>query len=101
MKAIHIAIILVPVAAVSATYILLRPDQPVVAQTKPIAPPVETIDVSPNVLAVEPVKSNNVTAVTEKKPVQSLEERDDAMLFEIDALQNTPFDQAVTMPFDR
>lgn len=33
-------------------------------------------------------------------PVQPLEERGDAMLFEIDALNNLPFDQAVTMPFD-
>ena len=33
-------------------------------------------------------------------PVQSVDERGDALLFEIDALQGTPFDQAVTMPFD-
>ncbi|MEE9367929.1 MAG: hypothetical protein V3V05_03590 [Pontiella sp.] len=33
-------------------------------------------------------------------PVQPLEERGDAMLFEIDALQGMPFDQAITMPFD-
>ena len=35
-----------------------------------------------------------------KQPVQSLEERGDAMLFEMDALQGTPFDQAVVMPFE-
>jgi hypothetical protein len=34
------------------------------------------------------------------QPVQTLEERGDAMLFEIDALQGTPFDQAVVMPFE-
>jgi hypothetical protein len=35
-----------------------------------------------------------------KRPVQPLEERGDAMLFEIDALQGTPFDQAVMTPFE-
>ena len=35
-----------------------------------------------------------------KEPVQPLEERGDAMLFEIDALGGTPFDHAATMPFD-
>jgi hypothetical protein len=35
-----------------------------------------------------------------KTPVQPLEERDDSMLFEIDALGGTPFDQSITMPFD-
>ena len=35
-----------------------------------------------------------------QKQVQPLEKRGDAMLFEIDALQNTPFDDAVTRPFD-
>lgn len=33
-------------------------------------------------------------------PVQPLEERGDAMLFECEALYGTPFDQAITMPFD-
>lgn len=32
--------------------------------------------------------------------VDSIEERGDAMLFEIDALQATPFDSAITQPFD-
>jgi len=35
-----------------------------------------------------------------KRPVQSLEERGDAMLFEGAALQGTPFDEAVVMPFE-
>ena len=35
-----------------------------------------------------------------KRPVQVLEERGDAMLFEGAALQGTPFDKAVVMPFD-
>jgi hypothetical protein len=35
-----------------------------------------------------------------KQPVQPVEERGDAMLFEADALHATPFDQAVVMPFD-
>ena len=34
------------------------------------------------------------------QPVQPIEERGDAMLFEMDALQGTPFDDAITRPFD-
>lgn len=33
-------------------------------------------------------------------PVQTLEERGDAMLFEADALASMPFDLAIVMPFD-
>lgn len=33
-------------------------------------------------------------------PLQSEEERDDAMLFEIDALQGMPFDQSIIMTLD-
>ncbi len=47
--------------------------------------------------------SNTPDAVVEEKPiepVQTVEERDDAMLFEAEALHGTPFDQAITMPFD-
>ena len=35
-----------------------------------------------------------------QQPVETLEQRGDAMLFEIDALQGTPFDTAVVKPFD-
>jgi hypothetical protein len=35
-----------------------------------------------------------------KMPVQPFKERDDAMLFESEALLGTPFDQAIVMPFD-
>jgi hypothetical protein len=34
-------------------------------------------------------------------PVQPIEERGDAMLFEIDVLQSTPFDKEVVAPFDQ
>lgn len=34
------------------------------------------------------------------RPVQPLEERGDAMLFEASALEGTPFDQAVVRPFE-
>jgi hypothetical protein len=36
-----------------------------------------------------------------RKPVQSLEERGDAMLFESEALYGTPFTQAAVMPLDQ
>ena len=35
-----------------------------------------------------------------KMPVQSFQERGDALLFESEALLGTPFDQAIVMPFD-
>ena len=34
------------------------------------------------------------------EPVQTLDERGDAVLFEAQALMDTPFDQSITMPFD-
>ena len=39
-------------------------------------------------------------AVEVSTPVQSVEERRDAMLFESEALFGTPFDHAAVMPFD-
>ena len=60
-----------------------------VTEKKPIAKPV--------------IISNPPEAVVENKPaepVQTVEKRGDAMLFEAEALHGTPFDQSVTMPFD-
>lgn len=42
-----------------------------------------------------------VEAVEEPlRPAQPLEDRGDAMLFEIDALGGMPFDQTIVMPFE-
>jgi hypothetical protein len=35
-----------------------------------------------------------------KEPVQPIEERNDAMLFEIEALGAMPFDESIVFPFD-
>lgn len=59
-------------------------------------------------ISVEPSPPEEMPRVVEapvaveepKQPVQSLAERGDAMLFESEALMGTPFDQAITMPFD-
>lgn len=67
---------------------------PVFLALEETPPPVEPVVVH----AVESGESPEPVAVA--TPVQSLEERGDAMLFEIDALGGTPFDRAVTMPFD-
>ena len=59
--------------------------------------PVAPVSVVPSVPAVvEPIEA------VEKpiQPVQTLEERGDAMLFEIDALQGMPFDEAIITPFN-
>jgi hypothetical protein len=45
---------------------------------------------------IDPVEMNEEPLY----PVEPLKERGDAMLFEIDALQGMPFDQAVVMPFE-
>lgn len=55
----------------------------------PVVPPEESRSVVPPIAGVEP-----------ERPVQTLEERGDAMLFEASALEGTPFDQAVVMPFE-
>ncbi len=61
-------------------------EEPVSPMVPEVAPPVEYCAVE------EPVEI--------QMPVQPLEDRGDAMLFEIEALAGTPFDQAITMPFD-
>ena len=57
--------------------------------------PAEALEITPAA-----VYRTNIIIRFEQQPVQPVEERGDAMLFEIDALQNTPFDQPITMPFD-
>jgi hypothetical protein len=47
-----------------------------------------------------PLVEAPVAAEEPKSPVQPLEERGDAMLFESEALLGTPFGQDVVMPFD-
>ena len=62
----------------------------------------------PAALSLEPVKLRDtpvevdapVVVAIPKHPVEPVEERGDAMLFEIDALHGTPFDDAVVRPFD-
>lgn len=49
-------------------------------------------------VAVEQVEVAVVETVA--APVESVEERNDAMLMEAEALFGTPFDHAVVMPFD-
>jgi hypothetical protein len=56
------------------------------------AEPLETPSAPSPIAGPVPVES--------KSPVQSLEERDDAMLFESEALYGTPFTRSAVMPFD-
>lgn len=53
-----------------------------------------------SVPAYAAVAPEAVPAELPQPPVQTIEERGDAMLFEAEALSFLPFDQAVTMPFD-
>lgn len=95
MKAVRIVPVLLLFAAASAAYVWLRP----ASETAPVdesatIPAGQKADVR----VAEPV--TNAAPVEANEPVQPLEERGDAMLFEIDALQNTPFDEAIVQPFD-
>lgn len=99
MKLGHLLLILLFAAAASAAYFMLQADSPAAI---PAPPPPFTSSVpktvSPEVITTNP-ETNIIPAVAED-PGVPLEERGDAMLFEIDALQNSPFDDAVTRPFD-
>ncbi len=90
MKAARIIPVLLLFAAASAAYVWLRTSPETPSVPEPVAMPGEQ--------QVVPV--TNQVPVDAHVPVQPLEERGDAMLFEIDALQNTPFDEAIVMPFE-
>lgn len=112
------------VLAVSAFgLVLLRRPEPIpvsraVMEVQPVAPEIviQSVELSaPQESALEPVSETAEESAAEPaeiavveeavetpfvKPVQTLEERGDAMLFEAQALMDTPFDQAITLPFD-
>jgi hypothetical protein len=56
---------------------------------EPVVQPQEPRPVASPIATLEP-----------QRPVQTLDERGDAMLFEATALSGTPFDKAVVMPFE-
>ena len=62
--------------------------------------PLETLDHHAERIAFPAATNVAPESVAARTPVQPLEERGDAMLFEIGALTGTPFDQAITTPFD-
>ena len=88
MKAARIIFILSLVAVASVAYVWLQSIPEVPSVSEPEDP--EGSDRT----------ATNEAPVEAREPVQPLEERGDAMLFEIDALQNTPFDEAIVAPFD-
>ncbi|WP_168442614.1 hypothetical protein [Pontiella desulfatans] len=49
---------------------------------------------------VPPPRPALVAEAGTRQPARPLEERGDAMLFEITALVGTPFGEAITLPFD-
>ncbi len=95
MKAVSIALAVVSVAVASTAYVLRRSAPQPVAHPVPVEVPV----VAEHPVFPEPVPTNAVK-VNDDGPVQSLEDRGDAMLFEIDALQSMPFDEPIVRPFD-
>ena len=95
MKAVRIIFILSLVAVASAAYVWLRPP----SENHPVPEPV-VIPGEQQVVVPLAVTATNEAPKETNVPVQPLEERGDAMLFEIDALQNTPFDEAIVKPFE-
>ena len=99
MKVSRIHFLLLSVSLVALIYMLpLRPSAE--------SPSGQALEDS--ALSAEPIPPEEIPRMIEapvaieepKKPVQSLEERGDALLFESEALFGAPFDQAVVMPFD-
>jgi len=95
MKAIRIIPILSLFALASAAYVWMRTVPKVPSGPEPNAIPGE-----PQAADRMEVSTTNTPPREEETPVQPLEERGDAMLFEIDALQHTPFDEAIVKPYD-
>jgi hypothetical protein len=84
--------------SVAGLLALREPPAPVVSVSpppEPVAPLAEPVFFQP----LE-VPATAAPPVAVKQPVQPLEERGDAMLFEAEALLGTPFGPSVTMPFD-
>jgi len=94
MKAIRIIPILSLFALASAAYVWMRSDP-----NTPSEPEYSAMPGEPQAVLRVAAAATNTPAVDEKAPVQPLEERGDAMLFEIEALQNTPFDEAIVNPY--
>jgi hypothetical protein len=95
MKAVRIVLILSLMAAASVAYVWLRSSSEIPSVNAPAVMPAGP---EADVRMAEP--GTNGAPVAESEPVQPLEERGDAMLFEMDALRNTPFDEAIVKPFD-
>jgi len=105
MKANRILLLLFSIAATALVVSSrLRPlDQGVVVSVAEVLQPMEesVLSAEPTATVDPPQQIEALVAVVEpKRPIQSLEERGDAMLFESEALFGTPFDQAIVMPFE-
>lgn len=66
---------------------------------QPLAPSAPTVEPLPELRQAAAVAVPRAEPEPER-PVQSVEERGDAMLFEVGALSGMPFDQPVVMPFE-
>ena len=103
MKAVHILFILLLLTGASAAYIWLQspePPLPELEQRSEAAPAIQPPPVLEEVAEPAVMPSNAVAEAVVQERIQPIEERGDAMLFEIDALQHMPFDQSITTPFD-
>ncbi len=99
MAASGFKVTLCPPADISMAQLLVAAAPAVfLSQEKPASPPKPLPTKKPPAPVVAPVAT--VVAEEPKPPVQPLEENEGSMLFEVGALQGTPFAQSVVMPFD-
>jgi hypothetical protein len=83
----------IPELSTADLMVIPMPDLQIQAVEEPV-PEVHPISVEPTVVQAVPEPA------AAQHPVQMIEQRGDAMLFEAQALLDTPFDQAIVMPFE-
>lgn len=98
MGTVRIVLIILLIATASFVAMMRRPAPEIVSDHAAV---ISVSAPSESVIAVQPSPlKTNVAPVAVEVPVQPIEDRGDAMLFEADALGNTPFDQEIVTPFN-
>ena len=108
MTARRTNLLLVSLALTASAYLLsLKPSKGTVTAEPWAVEPAETAGSGLQTAAVPepepavvPPPAPAAAPEAARPPVQPVEERGDALLFESEALFGTPFDQSVVMPFD-
>lgn len=98
MGTVRIIVLILLIATAFVAVMIRRPVPEVASKNAAVisaSAPAESV-----VATQPPLLKTNEAPVAVESPVQSIEDRGDAMLFEVEALGNTPFDQEIVTPFD-